>query len=144
MSNKNIYEVFDEFKAATNKKERLEVLKRNNTWALRSVLQGGLDKKVQFAVDTIPEYKSEKVPPGMSYNNMSFAINKAYLFMKNSPKTPAGLTEKRKIELLIQLLESLEPQEAEVYVNMLRKDLKVPYLTEALVNEAFEGLLSKS
>jgi hypothetical protein len=45
------------------------------------------------------------------------------------------------MELLLQLLESLEPPEAEVYIAMLLKDLKVPYLTPKLVNEAFKGLL---
>ena len=64
--------------------------------------------------------------------------------MENNPRTPAGLTENRKIELLIQLLEGLEPNEADVYVGILKKDLKVPQLTSALVNEAFNGLLPQS
>ena len=144
MAKKNIYEVFNEFKAASTKKDRIDVLRKNETWALRSVLVGGIDKKIEFDIDTIPEYKIEEVPPGMSYNHINHALSKVYLFMKNNPRTPEGLTEQRKEQLLIQLLESMEVPESEVYVNMLKKDLKVPYLTEALVNEAFEGLLPKS
>jgi hypothetical protein len=143
MAKKNIYEVFNEFKAASTKKDRIDVLRKNETWALRSVLVGGIDKKIEFDIDNIPEYKIEEVPPGMSYNHINNALTKVYLFMKNNPRTPAGLTEERKKQLLIQLLESMEPPEAEVYCNMIKKDLKIPYLTEALVNEAFEGLLSK-
>lgn len=144
MSNKNIYEVFNEFKAAGSKKERIEVLKRNNSWSLRSVLQGAMDKNVVFAIKKVPEYKSEDVPAGMSYNHINYALSKAYLFTKDNPRTPPALTEERREQLLIQILESLEVSEAEVFANMLKKDLKIPYLTEALVNEAFEGLLPKS
>jgi hypothetical protein len=43
--------------------------------------------------------------------------------------------------LLIQILESLEKNEADVYANMIKKDLKVPHLTAKLANEAFPGLL---
>ena len=81
---------------------------------------------------------------GMAYNNMTQVMDKMYLFMKNNPRTPAGLTEKRKNELLVQILESLEPKEADVFMGVLLKDQKVPYLTEALINEAFPGLLPQS
>ena len=64
--------------------------------------------------------------------------------MKDNPRVPAGLTEKRKNEILIQILESLEEKEADVFIGVLKKDLKVPYLTEALVREAFPELLPQS
>jgi hypothetical protein len=143
MANKNIYEVLDEFKTAKTKQDRIGVLRKNDTWALKSVLQGVFHPDVKFNVK-IPEYKKEDVPPGMSYDHMTSALQRAYLFQEGNPRTPPALTEKRKIELLIQILESLEPKEAEVFANMLKKDLKTPYLTEALVNEAFDGLLPKS
>lgn len=144
MANKNIYEIFEEFKKASSKKDRVDVLRNNDTWALRNVLMGTFDKRVEYSVSKIPDYKKEDVPPGLSYNHMSSALSKVYLFMKNNPRTPEGLTEQRKTQLLIQLLESLEPKEAEVFANMIRKDLKIPYLTETLVNEAFTGLLPKT
>ena len=142
MANKNVYEVFDEFKAAKTKQDRIGVLRKNETWALKSVLQGAFHPDVKFNTK-IPEYKKEEVPPGMSYDHMTSALQRAYLFQEGNPRTPPALTDKRRTELLIQILESLEPKEAEVFVNMLKKDLKVPYLTEALVNEAFDGLLPK-
>jgi hypothetical protein len=77
----------------------------------------------------------------MSYNHMTDALSKIYLFMENNPRTPPALTDKRREELLLQLLESLEPQEADIYIAMMLKDLKVPYLTPKIVNEAFKGLL---
>lgn len=141
MAIKNIYEVFDDFKCVKTKQDRINVLRKNESWALKSVLQGAFNTNVKFNVE-VPTYNKVDVPAGMSYDHMTSALQRAYLFQEGNPRTPPNLTEKRKSELLIQILESLEPKEAEVFANMLRKDLKVPYLTQALVNEAFEGLLS--
>ena len=143
MALKNIYEVLNEFKKVKTKQERIEVLRKNESWALKSVLQGVFHPNVKFNVK-VPDYKKIDVPPGMSYDHMTSALQRAYLFQVDNPRTPEGLTDKRKTELLIQILESLEPMEAEVFENMLQKDLKVPYLTQGLVNEAFQGLLPQS
>ena len=140
-SKKNIYEVFNEFKFAPSKDTRLGVLQSNDSWALRNVLMGAFHPNIKFLIKKIPTYKKENVPPGMSYNHMTDALSKVYLFMENNPKRPEALTEKRMNELLVQILESLEPKEADVYIAMMLKDLKVPYLTAKLVNEAFKGLL---
>jgi len=140
-SKKNIYEVFNEFKMAPSRDTRISVLQSNDSWALRNVLMGAMHPDIKFVIKKVPDYKKESVPAGMSYNHMTDALSKIYLFMENNPRTPPALTDKRKSELLVQLLESLEPQEAEIYVAMMLKDLKVPYLTPKLVNEAFKGLL---
>lgn len=140
-SKKNIYEVFNEFKMAPSKDTRISVLQSNDSWALRNVLMGAFHPDVKFFIKKAPNYKKIDVPAGMSYNHMTDALSKVYLFMEGNPKTPAALTEKRREELLIQMLESLEPQEADIYIAMMLKDLKVPYLTPKLVNEAFKGLL---
>jgi hypothetical protein len=140
-SKKNIYEVFTEFGFAPSKDTRIGVLQSNDTWALRNVLMGAFHPDIKFSIKKIPDYKKEPVPAGLSYNHMTDALGKVYLFMEDNPRTPPALTEKRKLELLIQLLESLEPQEAEIYAAMLMKDLKVPYLTPKLVKEAFKDLL---
>ena len=143
MANKNVYEVFDEFKKEKTKAKRIQVLRDNDCYALRQVLLGAFSPHIQFTIDTIPEYKKIDVPPGMSYEHMTGALSRVYLFVKDNDRVPPNLTEKRKQELLIQILESLEPPEAEVYCNMLMKDLKVPYLTPVLIDETFEGLLPK-
>lgn len=143
MAIKNIYEVLNEFKAVKTKQERIDVLRKNDSWALKMVLQAIFHPNVKFNVK-IPDYNKIDVPPGMSYNHMTEALQRAYLFQEGHPKTPPALTDKRREEILIQLLESLEPPEAEVFANMLRKDLKVPYLTQALVNETFPGILPQS
>lgn len=144
MSIKNVYEVLNEFKTAKSKQERVEVLRNNDSYALRNVLFGAFIPELKFTIKKVPEYKKIDVPPGMSYSHMTEALSRVYLFVEGSPRRPEGLTAQRETELLIQLLESLEPPEAEVFANMLKKDLKIPYLTPNLINEAFPGLLPES
>lgn len=144
MSIKNVYEVLNDFKNANTKAERLEVLRNNDTFAVRNVLMGAFDPRIMFTVDNVPEFKREKMPAGMSYSNMTIELGRTYLFIKDHPRTPAGLTEKRKTEILIQILESLEEEEADVFAAMITKKLKIPHLTPALINEAFPGLIQVS
>lgn len=141
MSIKNVYEVLDDFRNAKTKQDRLDILRRNGSFAVKSILQGALDPRVKFTIKEVPKYNKVDVPAGMSYSHMTDALSRVYLWTEGNPKRPAGLTEKRSTELLLQLLESLEPKEAEVFANMIQKDLKIPHLTVKLVNEAFPGLL---
>ena len=46
LDDKNVYEMLDEFKQAKTKQDRIAVLKKYDTWALRSVLQGTFDPNV--------------------------------------------------------------------------------------------------
>ena len=140
-SNKNIYEVFDDFKKAKTKEERLAVLRNNDSWALKNVLMGTFHPSINYVIKKIPQYKSETAPAGLAYNHMTDALGKVYLFVEGHPKVSPDLKMQRKEQLLIQILESLEKNEAEVFANMLKKDLKIPHLTAKLANEAFPGLL---
>ena len=141
MSKKNVYEILNEFKTASGKNERVAVLKANDSYALRQVLLGTFQKEIEFDVE-VPKFNRQEIPPGMAYSHMTSVLDRVYLFVKGHPRRPDGLTAQRQTELLIQILESIEPPEADVFVAMLKKDLKVSYLTPTLVNEAFPGLLS--
>ena len=60
--------------------------------------------------------------------------------IRDSP-TAESLTEKRRAELLLQILESIEPREAEVILGIFQKDLGVKGLDYKFVKEAFPDLL---
>jgi hypothetical protein len=137
---KNIYEVFDEFAKANTKQERIDVLRNNKSYALVSVLQGTFDPNVEFIIERVPLYKPEQCPPGMGFTSLHKEINRAYLFQKNHPKADKNLTDKRREQLLIQILEALEEREAQVFMNMILKKQKVPGLNAKIVQEAFPNL----
>ena len=56
---------------------------------------------------------------------------------------PAGekLTERKRTELLLQLLESLEPREAEVVIGIFKKDQGIKGLNYKFVKDCFPDML---
>jgi len=138
---KNIYEIFDEYEKAATKQERINVLRQNSNYALKSVLKGTYNPNVQFVIDRIPLYKPSDAPPGLGYTSIHQELGRAYLFEANNPRVAPSLSQKRKEQLLIQILESLEKREAEVFMNMLLKKQKVKNLNAEIVKEAFPDLL---
>jgi len=138
---KNVYEVFTEFESCKTKEDKLYVLRANNSWALKNVLKGTFDPNVKFIFEQAPTYKKSDSPPGMSYSSLHKELDRVYLFEVNSPRVDPNLSYKRKEQILIQILEVLEAQEADVFMNMLLKKQKVKGLTYAIVKEAFPELL---
>lgn len=138
---KNIHEVFTEFEHAKTTKEKVEVLQKNDSYALKNVLEGTYSPNVKFCFKKIPDYKPSDAPIGLGYTSIHQELGRAYLFQENNPKVNPNLTHKRKEEILIQILESLEAKEAEVYANMLLKKQHVKGLTLSVVKQAFPDLI---
>jgi len=138
---RNVYEIFDDFENASTKEERIAVLQRNWTPVLQNVLSMAFDPNIKWKVNGIPEdYKIPDTKPGISYSTLNQEIKRMYLFQVGNP-TAEKLTEAKQKELLLILLESLEPREAEVINGILKKDLGVPGLTYKFVRDNISGLL---
>ena len=138
---KNIYEVFDEFESAKTKKEKMEVIGKNLSPTLVNVLKYTFHPDIEWLVKEMPHnYKVPDTLPGVSICQLSTEMRKLYLFSKGNP-TAEALTERKRQELLIQLLESIEPREAEVVMGIFTKDQGVKGLTYNFVKEAFPQML---
>jgi hypothetical protein len=138
---KNIYEVFDEFEEATTKQERMDVIRKNLSQTLVQVLELTFHPAIEWLVKEMPDdYKIPDTKPGISVCQLSTEIRKLYLFRKDNPNAER-LTPRKRKELLIQLLESLEPREAEVIIGIFQKDQGVKHLTYKFVKEAFPNML---
>lgn len=138
---KNLYEVFAEFEKSPSRQDKINILKNNSSYALREVLKGTFNPNIEFTVTNIPFYKPSDAPPGLGYSSIHQELSRAYLFEKNNPKVSRNLSDKRKEQLLIQILECLEEREAQIYINMLLKKQRVKGLTSNIVKEAFPDLL---
>lgn len=140
---KNMYEIFTEFEKAMTDDERVKVLRKNDCFALRQTLRAALDPTIEFAIKKVPLYKPSDSPAGMAYMNMTSALRQLYLFQKEHPKLIPDLSDARREQLLIQILESLESKEAVVYMNIILKKLRVKGLSFEFVTnlypEAFES-----
>lgn len=139
---KNIYEIFDEFESVKTKKEKKEVIGKNLSRCLVDVLLFTYHPEYQWRVNDLPEnYRpSKNTKPGISPCHLSTEMRKFYLFLKGNP-TSDRLSERKINELLIQLIESLEPREAEVVRGIFKKDQGVEGLDYNLVKEMFPQLL---
>ena len=129
---------------AKTKKEKKALLEKYKTKnILRFVLQGAFDPSIEWNVPKkMPPYKKDDAPIGLSETSLFTVMPKCSIFVKGHPKGN-GLSEKRIIELLIQILESMHPDESLVFTQMLKKKLKCKGLTAKLVLEVFPDLYRK-
>ena len=139
---KNIYEIFDDFEIADTKQEKLQVIGQNLSPLLVEVLRLTFHPDFQWKVKDYPDnYITDwQKSGGLSECQLNTELRKLYMFQCGN-LTAEALTPRKQNELLIQLLESLEPREAEVVVGIFRKDQGVEGLTYEFVKEAFPQLL---
>jgi hypothetical protein len=130
-------------KAKTRKEKKaiLEQYKDNNVF--RFVLQGTFDPNIKWNVPKkFPKYTADIAPLGLNEISLFTVMPKCSIFVNGHAKAE-GLKEKRIKELLIQMLESMCKDEAQIFEQMLKKKLKVKGLTEKLVLEVFPNLYRK-
>ena len=138
---KNIYEIFDEFEEAKTKADRKKVIEQNLSPTLVKVLEYAFHPDYRWTVKEVPDnYIPPDTLPGVSFAHLGTELRRIYLFQEGHP-TSLSLNEQRKSELLVQLLESLEPREAEVVIGIMKKDLGVKGLTYNFVKECFPNML---
>lgn len=138
---KNIYEVFDEFEQANTKKQKIQTIEKNLSKALYEVLLFTFHPDYEWKVSEFPEeYRIPDTKPGISYCQIGTELRRMYLFRKNDI-TAETLSDRKRKELLIQFLESLEPREAEVVMGIFKKDQGVEGLTYEFVKECFPDML---
>lgn len=139
---KAIYEIFDEFELAKNKAERMKVIEKNLSHVLTQVLELTFHPNYKWMIKELPD--NYKVPtdmlPGITHDSLNSQLRRLYMFLEGHP-TAQALTDKRRNELLIQMLESIEPREAEVILGIFQKDQHVKGLTYNFVKEAFPNML---
>jgi hypothetical protein len=80
-------------------------------------------------------YSPDPAPEGLAYTTLMIEYRRLYLYTKENP-----VTEKRKTELLLQLLESLHPTESKVVEQMIAGE--IPSIDREVVDLAFPNLIS--
>lgn len=125
-----------------DKKSKLEALApQENNHVLRYILQLTYDPDIQWNLpEGTPPYKPSEV---LDNEGLLYAeARRLYLFMKGmgSPLEPEHLKLKRENQW-IQLLQSVAPEDAELLCMMKNKQITWRGFSEALVRDAFPGLL---
>ena len=130
-------EVLDNVAKAKTKKQKIELLRQHNTDALRMVLKSSFDPRIEWE---LPEgdvpYTVNEAPEGTEHNMLVHEARTLYHYIKGgNPK----LTQNRRENMFIQLLEGLHKSEAEIVVAAKDKGLHRKYkgLSANVVREAF-------
>ena len=136
-----IGEIFTKINLAKTKKEKKDVLEQyKKITALQHYLRGLFDPKVKWVITEQPDYAEDDITPeGEEANSLYIEIPKCSLFVEGHPKAK-GVKPARLKQILIQVLESLHPTEATLYMQMLKKKTKIKGLTSKLVLEVFPGM----
>ena len=131
--------IFEDVAAANSIKSRKKVLLENESKPLKEILKYAFHPDIKFALPPgKPPYKTigspEEYNPTYLYPN----IRKFYLYIEGGHD---GLTQLRREQLFVQMLESLHPKEAEVVIQIKDKKLNYRGLTYKLVKTTFPEIL---
>lgn len=147
MQHKMIHEVLDAVKNTTEKNEKINILRSNNTQALREVLRYCFLSHLKFFTNQIPKYKIDNAPEGLSFNSLFNESRRFYILTEESVEFAISGKKTnpiRKNQILIQILENIHPKEAEVLSHMIVGDFSKHYgITKKLVEEALPNILGK-
>ena len=133
-----VFEILEATNKARSKDEKIEILRKYESWALKDVLRASFDPLVEFTIPAgAPPYQPnrvESIPSNLLRKNKDFQY-----IVKNGAgdKMPAFKREK----LYIAILESIHPKDAEVVINMVNKKKPATGITVKIVKEAFPGLI---
>ena len=130
-------EVLDKVAKAKTKKQKVELLRQHNTDALRMVLKSSFDPRIEW---DLPEgdvpYTPNEAPEGTEHNMLVHEARTLYHYIKGGNPQ---LTQNRRENMFIQLLEGLHQSEAEIVISAKDKGLHRKYkgLSANVVREAF-------
>jgi len=124
---------------AKDKPRKLKVLQDNDSVALRQVLRGAFDSKIEWAIpkgDDIP-YTVNEAPVGTDHTILSQEAKKLYMFVKGGDNS---IKQSQRELIFIQMLEGLSSEEAEFLVTVVNQKINNKYkgFTANLVKEAFD------
>ena len=124
---------------AKDKPRKLKVLKDHDSVALRQILKGAFDPKIEWLLpkgNDIPFNKND-APIGTEHTILSQEAKRLYLFTKGGDNT---LSQNKRETLFIQMLEGLSGEEADFLITVVNKKINNKYkgFTANLVKEAFD------
>ena len=131
-------EIANKVNNAKDKPRKLKVLQDNDSVALRQVLRGAFDPKIEWAIPKgdVP-YTVNEAPVGTDHTILSQEAKKLYMFVKGGDNT---IKQSQRELIFIQMLEGLCAEEAEFLITVVNQKVNNKYkgFTANLVKEAFD------
>ena len=131
--------IFEDVAAANSIKARKKVLLENESKPLKEILKYAFHPDIKFALPPgKPPYKTIGSPDEYNPTYLYPNIKKFYLYIEGGHD---GLTQLRREQLFVLMLESLHPKEAAVVIQVKDKKLNYRGLTYKLVKTTFPEIL---
>ncbi len=135
----SIAEILNKADQAATTGEKIQTLRENYSDALKDILIGAYDDRVEWALPSGP-VPFRKGPDRESEGMLIAQTRTFYLYTKGGG-APVGLSQMRRESLFVQMLESLHPDDAKVVIAMKDKQLPYKTITRDLVNAAFPKMI---
>lgn len=137
---KEIFEILEDVMKQKSRKDKIAKLQEyKNLMALRDVLQGTFDERIQWNLpEGTPPYeasKPESHPSSLLKQHLQFK------FFVKGLRESERLMPVRRERIFIDMLESVHPKDAEILVSMINKKSPMKGLTVKLVQEAIPDLI---
>jgi hypothetical protein len=138
-----VAEVLEQVAKAETRKEKLEILRKNNSLELRDVLKGAFDESIEFILPKGKPDIDEKEKKKYDKTHLVHETKKFRYFVKGGPGEQVNAL--RRERMFIDMLYRIDVKEAELICLMKDKELEGVYkgLNKKLVSEAFPGLIFK-
>lgn len=119
------------------KEDKVAALRHNDSFVLRTVLQGAFDPRIKWALpEGVPPYK-----PSELVDQENVFIHDARKLVHFVEGGNPGLHQIKREALFVEMLETVAPADAELLISIKEKRLPWKGINAETVREAFPGLL---
>lgn len=138
-----VSEVLEQVAKAETRKEKIEVLRKNNSLELRDVLKGAFDETIEFILPKGKPAINNDEKKKYDKNHLVHETKKFRYFVKGGPGEQVNAY--RRERMFIDMLYRIDEKEADLICLMKDKELEGVYkgLNKKLVSDAFPGLIFK-
>jgi Family of unknown function (DUF6433) len=132
-----VAEFLEKVSKLKKKEDKVAALKFNNSYVLRTILQGAFDPRVKWLLpEGSPPFKKQDI------------VDQEHILIKEARKLAyfvegayPNLKQMKRETMFIEFLEALAPADAELVLSIKEKKLPYKGITVDMVREAFPGLL---
>ena len=132
-----ISEILAKASTITDDTARVGFLRQNQSTVLHMILRGAFDPTIKWALPSgVPPYKPNALVD--QHHRLFTETRKLYLFVEGGSP---NLKQLRRETLFVELLETVDPEDAKLLLAIKDKTMPYPGVTLDIVNQAFPGLI---
>jgi hypothetical protein len=135
----SISEILQKASEMKDEAARINWLRQNNSVALETILRGAFDPSIKWLLpEGNPPYKPNDLVD--QHHRLFTEIRKMYLFIEGGNP---DLKQLRRESLFVEILETVDPEDAKLLLAVKEKHLPYPGVTRDVIRKAFPGIFQE-